>query len=97
MAGRSSSDPIVPFVSSLVVLLQNVVGTMFGPKKVRNSDDGNPTSVVEEMHEMLMNMETIVSSVLHDFRLSNAALLLGQHWVLGSTSWYCLNLPVPNV
>jgi hypothetical protein len=85
MAGRSSSDPIVPFVSSLVVLLQNVVGTMFGPKKVRNSDDGNPTSVVEEMHEMLMNMETIVSSVLHDFRLSNAALLLGANigfWVL---------------
>lgn len=41
----NSSEAIVPFVSSLVVLLQNVVGTMFAPEEAHASEDGilNPT------------------------------------------------------
>jgi hypothetical protein len=64
---------------------------MFGPKEGGPSDDRNPTSPLEQMHT-LINMETIVSSVLHDFRLSNAAALLGADlgfWVQPrSTAWF---------
>ena len=92
MPDSPSVDAVVPFVSSLVVLLENVVGTMFGPEEARPSDDGNPTPTLGEMHDTLMNMETIVSGVLHDFRFSNAAQLLGadlSFWVLPrSTAWF---------
>jgi hypothetical protein len=44
------------------------------------------------MHETLVNMETIVSSILHDFRISNASALLRAevgYWVLfRSSAWF---------
>ena len=65
---------------------------MFGPKEARASEDGNPTPTLDQMHDTLMNMETIVSGVLHDFWLSNATHLLGADlgfWVLPrSTAWF---------
>jgi hypothetical protein len=92
MPDSLSLQAVVPFVSSLVVLLQNVMGTMFGPEEAGTSEDGNPTPTLGQMHDTLMNMETIVSCVLHDFRLSNASQLLGADlgfWVLPrSTAWF---------
>ena len=80
------------FVSSLVVLLQNVVGMMFGPEEACASEHGKQTPTLSQMHETLVNMETIVLSVLHDFRMSNASTLLGAevgYWVLPrSSAWF---------
>jgi hypothetical protein len=92
MADPLSSEAVVPFMSSVVVLLQNVVGTMFGPEEVPASEEGKAAPTLDQMHESLMNMETIVSSVLHDFRISNASALLGAdlgYWILPrSTAWF---------
>jgi hypothetical protein len=92
MANPYPRDYVVPFVTSVVVLLQNVVGTMFGPEEGTSSEDGKPTPTVAEVHSTLMNMETIVSAALHDFRLRNVNCLLGAdigYWVLPrSTAWF---------
>lgn len=92
MANPSPPDAVVPFITSVVVLLQNVVGTMFAAEEGISSEDGRPTPIVADIHDTLVSMETIVSTALHDFRLRNATLLLGADigfWVLPrSTAWF---------
>ena len=77
MSNPKAPKEVVPFVSSLVVLLQNMVGTMFGPKEASAFEDKKQIPTLSQMHETLVNMETIVLFVLHDFRMSNASALLG--------------------
>ena len=80
------------FLPSLVLLLQNVVDSMFRPGDVIPPDEGEGGVDVGMVHEALVNMNTIVASVLHDFRVVHAATLLDQElswWVLPrSTSWF---------
>ena len=77
MLNAKVSEEVVPFVSSLVIILQNMEGTMFGSEEASACKDGKQTPTLSQMHETLVNMDTIVSSVLHDFRISNASALLG--------------------
>lgn len=80
------------FLPSLVLLLQNVVDTMFRPGEDIPPDEGDGAVHVPQVHETLVNMNSIVASVLHDFRVAHAVTLLEQElgwWVLPrSTSWF---------
>lgn len=77
MPNLSNLEEIIPVVNSLVVLLENVVETMFALEEACTFEDGKPTPTLLQLHNTLVNMEAIVSSVLHNFRFSNACSLLG--------------------
>lgn len=80
------------FLPSLVLLLQNVVDTMFRPGDEIPPDEGDGAVDVSEVHETLINMNSIVASVLHDFRVAHVVTLLDHDlswWVQPrSTSWF---------
>lgn len=92
MDQRLDPQNVAFFLPSLVLLLQNVVDTMFRPDEVIAPDEGEGSVDVGTVHETLVNMNTIVASVLHDFRIAHATTLLDQElgwWVLPrSTSWF---------
>lgn len=92
MAPSPDSSNVAFFLPSLVLLLQNVVDTMFRPLETVPPDEGEIHVNVSDVHETLQNMHTIIASVLHDFRLAHASTLLDTElgwWVLPrSTSWF---------
>jgi hypothetical protein len=80
------------FLPSLLLLLQNLVDTMLRPADAIPPDEGAVEVHVVHVEEALVNMNTILASVLHDFRLAHAAELVGRElgwWVLlRSTCWF---------
>ena len=92
MDNRLDPRNVAYFLPSLVLLLQNVVDTMFRPGEDIPPDEGDGGVHVAQVHETLVNMNSIVASVLHDFRVAHAATLLEQElgwWVLPrSNSWF---------
>lgn len=92
MDPRLDPQNVAFFLPSLVLLLQNVVDTMFRPEDVIPPDEGDGSVEVAHVHETLVNMNSILASVLHDFRIAHATTLLDQElgwWVLPrSTSWF---------
>lgn len=92
MDQRVDPQNVAFFLPSLVLLLQNVVDIMFRPAEVIPPHEGDAAVHVSQVHETLVNMQSIVASVLHDFRIAHATTLLDQElgwWVLPrSTSWF---------
>lgn len=92
MDRRVDPQNVAFFLPSLVLLLQNVVDTMFRPGETIPPDEGDGAVQVGQVHETLVNMNTILASVLHDFRIVHATTLLDQElgwWVMPrSTSWF---------
>ena len=75
------------FLSSLVLLLQNVIKTMFHHHKDVLLDEGDACMKVGEVHDTLVNINSIMASILHNFRIVDASTLVDQElgwWVL---SW----------
>jgi hypothetical protein len=91
MANPPSPD-IASFLPALLVLLQNIVGTMFGPEGAAALQEGKLAPSIKQIHSPIMSMHTIVSFFLHDFRISQACALMGadlNHCVLPrSTTWF---------
>jgi hypothetical protein len=73
-------DPvnITFFLPSLLLLLHNVVGTMLRPVDVVSLDKDSVDVDVFHVEEALLSMNTIVASVLYDFRLAHAFELIEQ-------------------
>lgn len=73
-------DPIevAKFLRAVVLLLQNVVLMMSATEEALASYDGISAPFMLQVHDVVVNIETIVSSVLHDFRLAHAYSLLGD-------------------
>ena len=92
MDRRLDPQNVAFFLPSLVLLLHNVVENMFRPGDAIPPDEGDPAVDVAQVHDTLVNMNSIVASVLHDFRIAHATTLLDQElgwWVLPrSTSWF---------
>lgn len=92
MDHRLDPTNVAFFLPSLVLLLQNVVDTMFCPSEVVPPNEGDAVVDAGQVHETLVNLHTIVASVLHDFQIVHATTLLDQElgwWVLPrSTSWF---------
>ena len=74
------------FLPSLVLLLQNVVDSMFRPVDSIPPDEGDGSVDVVQVHETLVNLNSIVASVLHDFSIVHASTLLDQGLICHSQS-----------
>ena len=65
---------------------------MFRPVDVIPPDEGDNSVDVAQVHDTLVSMNSIIASVLHDFRIAHATTLLDQElgwWVMPrSTSWF---------
>ena len=65
---------------------------MFRPLESIPPDEGDGEVDVSLVHETFVNLNAIVASVLHDFRIIHASTLLDQElgwWILPrSTSWF---------
>lgn len=92
MDHRLDPTNVAFFLPSLVLLLQNVVDSMFRPPDAIPPDEGDGAVDVGEVHDTLVNLNSIVASVLHDFRIAHATTLLDKElgwWVLPrSTLWF---------
>ena len=80
------------FLPALVVLLKNAVEGMFPLDSHQHDEDGVPNFAMDAIHRTLMDMNSIVADVLHDFRLQHSLVLLPSYlgwWVLlRSTTWF---------
>lgn len=80
MAILSETIEVLAFVTLLVLLLQNVHDEM--QKDIALNDDVHHDeanyTVIQSVHRNLMHMNYIVSSVLHNFRVTNAGKLLDE-------------------
>ena len=56
-------ENIVSFVPSIVLLLQNVVLMMKEPKTLLHSHEDNIGSFVVDIHEALLNMDLIITTL----------------------------------
>lgn len=92
MDRRVDPQNVACFLPSLVLLLQNVVDSMFRPEDTIPPDEGDASGEIGQVHDTLINMNSIIASVLHDFRIVHATSLLDQElgwWVMPrSTSWF---------
>ena len=92
MERRLDPENVAYFLPSVVLLLQNVVDTMLRPRDEVPPDEREGSVDVSQVHEALINMNSIVASVLHDSRIVHATTLLDQElgwWVMPrSTSWF---------
>jgi hypothetical protein len=83
---------VVFFLPSLLLLLQNVVDTMLRPTEVVPLDEDSVHVDVLQVEDVLVSMNTIIASVLHDFRVAHALDLVDRKlgwWVLPrSTCWF---------
>jgi hypothetical protein len=61
------------FLPSLLLLLQNVVDTMLQPADALLPDEDNVDVDVFLVEQAMVSMNTILASVLHDFRIAHAA------------------------
>jgi hypothetical protein len=85
-------NDVALFLPTLILLLKNVVDSM---QLVETEDVGEDSKVVPDVctiHRVLVGMNTVMSSVLHDFRVAHARSLLDQDvgwWVKPrSTTWF---------
>ena len=73
MAILSETTEVLAFVTSLILLLQNVHDEM--QKDVALNDDVHHDetnyNVIRSVHRNQMHMNYIISSVLHNFRVTN--------------------------
>jgi hypothetical protein len=92
-------DPanVEEFLPAVVVLLKNVADSMLDSEDAALASDAGvgaaaPPTCATKVHEALVDMNTIVTSVLHDFRLAHARCILDDElgfWVLPrSTAWF---------
>ena len=92
MDRRVDPQNVACFLPSLVLLLQNVVDSMFRPEDTIPPDERDASGEIGQVHDTLINMNSIIASVLHDFRIAHATTLLDQElgwWVMPrSTSWF---------
>jgi hypothetical protein len=85
------------FLPAVVVLLKNVADSMVDCEElVMASDDDDAArallSCATKVHSALVDMNTILTSVLHDFRMAHARCILDEElgfWVLPrSMAWF---------
>jgi hypothetical protein len=91
------SAKIKEFLPAVVVLLKNVADSMVESEEALAASDngpfdGPPRSRVTRVHDALVDMNTIITSVLHDFILAHARCILYEElgfWVLPRlTAWF---------
>ena len=97
MATTIDTSNVEYFLPAVVVLLKNVADSLVIVDDVLMSseddaDDPPPANRVTRVHDSLLNMNTILTSVLHDFGLAHARCILDEElgfWVLlRSTAWF---------
>jgi hypothetical protein len=82
------------FLPAVVVLLKNVADSLVESNEVlaASDDDSSSENRLRRVHKGLVDMNTIIASVLHDFRLSHARTVLDDelgYWVCPrSTAWF---------
>jgi hypothetical protein len=94
MATHADPANLDAFLPAAVVLLQNIVDSMVvtGDAVPASIGDALASSRAMQVHHALIDMNTIVAFVLHDFRLAHARIVLDDElgfWVLPrSTAWF---------
>jgi hypothetical protein len=94
MAAPVNMGDVEAFLSTVIVLLKNVVDSLLETEdSVPSSDeDYQPPSCVTRVHDVLVDMHTVIASVLYDFRLAHYRTILDEElgfWVLPqSTVWF---------
>jgi hypothetical protein len=94
MAVPIDAGNVEQFLPAVVVLLKNVADSLVDTDDVLvGSDNDSPLARrVTRVHKAVVDMHTIVSSVLHDFRLAHARTILDDKlgfWILPrSTAWF---------
>jgi hypothetical protein len=97
MAIGIESANVEEFILAVVVFLKIVVDSMVESEEADAAgDNGASASVrgsrITRVHDTLVDMNTIITSVLHDFRLAYARCILDEElgfWVLPrSTAWF---------
>jgi hypothetical protein len=93
MANLVNPANLEDFLPTVVVLLENIADSMVESSAavLDGKADAPPGHCVIRVHESLLNMNTIIALVLHDFRLAHARTILDnelEFWVLPcSTTW----------
>lgn len=85
MPNTTTVDDIARLLPALVVLLQNAAGSFFVDDDIQPAEDDVISRDVGSLHEYLVHMETVVASVLHDYRLRHVGAILPPElgwWVL---------------
>ena len=96
MATSLEPASVDEFLPAVLVLLWNVADSMFDTEMVAidggEDSDEPPLRHVTRMHDTLTDMNTVIASVLHDFRLAHSRTILDEElgfWVLPrSTVWF---------
>jgi hypothetical protein len=94
MASFAGPADVEDFLPAVVILLKNVADSLVETNQslLESAGDGSMVNRVTRVHESLVNMNTILASMLHDFRLSHARAILDDElgfWVLPrSTAWF---------
>jgi hypothetical protein len=85
-------DQVALFLPTLILLLKNVVDSMQSSGAEDVGEDAKIIPNVFNVHRVLVDMNTIVSSVLYDFRVAHDSSLLDPDvgwWVKPrSTTWF---------
>jgi hypothetical protein len=94
MANLVDPANLEDFLPAVVVLFKNIADSMVESSAavMDGEADAPPGHCAIRVHESLLNMNTIIASVLHDFRLAHARTILDNElglWVLPrSTAWF---------
>jgi hypothetical protein len=94
MAAHVDPSNVEEFLPVVVVLLKHVANALVETEEAGAgpSDVHPPFSRVTRVHDALVDMNTIVASVLHDFRLAHVRTILDEElgfWVRPrSTTWF---------
>ena len=64
------------FLPTFVMLLNNVVKDIFVLFGKSSREEGLSTSNIMQMHTSVMNMDAIVSSILHNYRVTHIVSLV---------------------
>jgi hypothetical protein len=94
MASLTDPTDVEGFLLAVVLLLKNVADSIVENNEALVNAEGNVSipNRVTRVHGSLVNMNTIIASVLHDFRLFHARVILDGElgfWVLPrSTAWF---------
>jgi hypothetical protein len=82
------------FLPMVVVLLKKVANSMvYNSKALLDSkEDVSSATQVVRIHEALISMNTIIASILYNFKLAHARTILDEElrfWILPrSTAWF---------
>jgi hypothetical protein len=94
MASLADPVDVEGFFPIVVVLLKNVTYSIVDSNEalVDLDEDTSIVNCVTRVHEFFVHMNTIIASMLYDFRLSHARAILDDElgfWVLPySTAWF---------